>query len=102
MLAKCRPMMPRRVGAVAAAPWHSSQTESKISAPALTSPDMAVVAEPVAPDPVAPGGVWAIAFQARIALAAMGIVASKKRGLRGFLTWSIQFVPELIGIQCTY
>src|SRR5580692_10454952 len=98
MLATGRPMMPRRLGAVAAAPWHSSQTESKISAPELASPEMAVPVEPAA----LPGD-WAIAFQARIAPAAMEIAASKRPVLSAFLTLNIQFVRVmLVGIKCTY
>jgi len=80
-------MMPRRVGAVAAAPWHSSQTESKISAPALTSPETAV---PV--DVAAAGEDWAIAFQARIELAAQ-IAVSKEAAVSDLLAVNMQLAP---------
>src|SRR5580698_2992853 len=88
MLAAGRPIMPRSVGAVAAAPWHSSHTESKSSAPALTSPIMATSASRE--------GDWARAFHARIALAATEIAASRKAEWCGFLTVNIRFAPVIV------
>src|SRR5580704_3863766 len=87
MLAAGRPMIPRSVGAVAAAPWHSSHTESKSSAPALASPE-----GPVSAVLAVLAGDWARAFQAT-ALAEIKIAASRKTVC--CLSVNIRFVPVI-------